>query len=324
MYALPLVTFSGSTNSNLDIMNNDIPSFSGTKKVQDWTAEQEAASRRGSLALMSYATVQFLTTFLAPIIIPKTRWDGPKFTNRQSRISKIHAILFHSPWTALCSLWILGHAIFAASMFSTFFVTTTKGATILAGVVGISAGMTQFVPFALISMVLAKYNNKDMSVESRGLMESEKAMGSSKYQTQPGIVMGLHNTAIAAPQLIAAVGSSAIFGLFGRGDNEEDKYESAKKDVTSTGWVLRVGGVTALVAIYMISKLKEELDEEPVFDLSDVTEEEEDGEDEEKGLGVPLMHEVRAIRASGEEMRDPETFVISRESVSVEGGGMDL
>ena len=67
---------------------------------------------------------------------------------------------------------------------------------------------------------------------------------------QAGVILGLHNVAIAAPQIIATLVSSVIFQLAQkpRGEPGDD----------SVGWVLRFGGVAALVAAYMTSRVGDE------------------------------------------------------------------
>ena len=64
---------------------------------------------------------------------------------------------------------------------------------------------------------------------------------------QAGVVLGIHNVAIAAPQVIATLVSSAIFKALQKprgtpGDN-------------SVAWVLRFGGLCTLIAAYVTSQL---------------------------------------------------------------------
>lgn len=56
--------------------------------------------------------------------------------------------------------------------------------------------------------------------------------------------------AVAAPQIIATLVSSAIF----RGVQKERGVAGDE----SVGWVLRFGGVAALVAAYMTSRIEEQ------------------------------------------------------------------
>ena len=62
--------------------------------------------------------------------------------------------------------------------------------------------------------------------------------------------------AIAAPQVIATLVSSAIFKAL-----QKPRGEGADNSVA---WVLRFGGLAALVAAYMATRVGEEKDDEEV------------------------------------------------------------
>ena len=66
------------------------------------------------------------------------------------------------------------------------------------------------------------------------------------------MILGLHNVAISAPQVFATLVSSAIFKA------TQKSRGSAGDD--SVGWVLRFGGVAALIAAYMTYRVGEEGD----------------------------------------------------------------
>ena len=72
----------------------------------------------------------------------------------------------------------------------------------------------------------------------------------SEGADQAGVVLGIHNVAIAAPQVIATLVSSVIFKFLQkpRGSTDDD----------SVAWVLRFGGLAALVAAYLTTRLAEE------------------------------------------------------------------
>lgn len=72
-------------------------------------------------------------------------------------------------------------------------------------------------------------------------------------EDQAGVILGLHNVAIASPQIIATLVSSAIFRM-------AQKPRGTAGD-NSVAWVLRFGGCAALVAAYMTSRVAEERDE---------------------------------------------------------------
>ena len=161
-------------------------------------------------------------------------------------------------------------------MLGTFLVNSVSAAMVLVGVLGISAALTQLMPYSLLSTVLSTdhmNNNSNQQVTLR----AEKSL--LRYETRPGIVMGLHNVAIAAPQLLAALGSSAIFWLLGR----EEEGSSAGRGgsggggdgVSSTGWVLRAGGIAALMAVYMTTKLSEKAGDDGAYELVGASDESE-------------------------------------------------
>ena len=72
----------------------------------------------------------------------------------------------------------------------------------------------------------------------------------SEGADQAGIVLGIHNVAIAAPQVVATLVSSVIFKALQkpRGSVGDD----------SVAWVLRFGGVSALVAAWLTTRVREE------------------------------------------------------------------
>ncbi|KAL9118494.1 MAG: hypothetical protein Q9187_004960 [Circinaria calcarea] len=217
-------------------------------------AIQESANRQGSLALFIFAFVQLLTSIIAPIVISAIK----PITPIHSTSCRLRSNYFHDPWTSLRTLWILSHAIFAICMLSTFLVNSVTAAIVLVGTLGISAALTQLVPFSLLSIVLSRNHIND-NFNQPITPHAEKSL--LRYDSQPGIVMGLHNVAIAAPQLLAALGSSAIFWLLGRTEEESSAGRGRSKEggdnASSTGWVLRAGGIVALMAIYMATKLSE-------------------------------------------------------------------
>lgn len=66
-----------------------------------------------------------------------------------------------------------------------------------------------------------------------------RSTSTRSIETQTGTILGFHNMAIATPQILAAVGSSAIFWLLG-------KWGIGGAE--AIGWVLRAGGLAAMVA----------------------------------------------------------------------------
>lgn len=124
-------------------------------------------------------------------------------------------------------------------MISTFFITSTTAGTVLAGFIGLPWALTLWAPFALISAEISKRDT-----------EARRAGPTGKKEDQAGVILGLHNVFISAPQIIATLVSSAIFKLAQkpRGSPWDD----------SVAWVLRFGGIAALLAAYMTWRIDEE------------------------------------------------------------------
>ena len=164
-------------------------------------------------------------------------------------------------WLTLRRAWMLSHILFFIIMWLTFAVSTPRSATILIALVGIPWAMTNWAPFALIAAEISKRDNirrgnlhppprtptGERDREAELLAQGEDP---SEGADQAGVVLGIHNVAIAAPQVIATLVSSAIFKALQkpRGSIGDD----------SVAWVLRFGGVAALVAAYLTRRVFEE------------------------------------------------------------------
>lgn len=230
----------------------------------------ERATRIATFALLIFAIVSFLGNTLLPFIIIPT-YRAPTSI---SRVQSTHSIRTpetpnamsasmtsffpptpsadsHSRLTRLLSIcqipgltlrraWILSHLLFAFAMMLTFFITTPTGATVLVAFVGIAWSLTQWAPFGLISAEISK---RDTQARRQG-------RGGAAKEDQAGVILGLHNVAVAAPQIVATLVSSAIFKMVQKPRGEPGDQ--------STGWVLRFAGVAALVAAYFTSRIEEQ------------------------------------------------------------------
>lgn len=249
----------------------------------------EEATRVGTRALLVFAVTTFAASIVLPFIIPPT-YEAPRqqpatpltpttprsmtgsgyfsLKDPGRRKSKTLSGRFYRYLDALQikSLtlrrsWMLSHVMFAALMALTFFVHTTLGATILVGLIGIPWALTNWAPFALISSEISKrdairrglLNPNPRDREAALVAAGEDEAGESGAD-QAGVVLGIHNVAIAAPQVIATLVSSAIFRLLQkpRGTPGDD----------SVAWVLRFGGCCAVVAAWLTLRVGEEKEDE--------------------------------------------------------------
>ena len=171
------------------------------------------------------------------------------------------------PGLTLRRAWLLSQILFAICMFSTFLIRTPLAATIMATVLGIPWSLTLWAPFALISAEVAQRDEIGRKrLRRQGQQESSSETAEADAfkpdsddneedegpADQAGVILGLHNVAVSFPQILATLISSAVFKAL-------QKPRGVPGD-ESVGWVLRIGGVAALVAAFFTSRLSESKD----------------------------------------------------------------
>ncbi|KAG4436618.1 hypothetical protein IFR05_007876 [Cadophora sp. M221] len=170
--------------------------------------------RIGSLTGLLLACLAFTANCALPTIIKTLRLTSKSskglLRSRYNTSDEISDV-------ALVYVWMFAHAYFAIAMFLTFLVTSQTGNMVLIASVGIPWAITLWVPYSLIGALLSKQHHS--------------------FQDGPetGAVMGLHNAAISAPQILSALFSSVVFVGFGGAD-------------VGVVWTLRIGGCWAVVA----------------------------------------------------------------------------
>ncbi|KAI9818402.1 MAG: hypothetical protein M1827_000460 [Pycnora praestabilis] len=228
----------------------------------------ERATRIGTFALLIFAITSLTSNIVLPLIVAPS-YQPPTSANLSASFVSLHSFNSRSsekrsftkrllnkltiPWLTLRRTWFLAHLLFALTMWLTLFVHTTQAATALIGLVGVSWALTLWAPYALISAEISKRD-----AIRRGQLRDPEAIIDDDCEDQAGIILGLHNVAIAAPQIIATLGSSAIFRILQkpRGSTGDD----------SVGWVLRIGGLAALIAAYMTLRVGEERRDKDIGD----------------------------------------------------------
>jgi len=181
------------------------------------------AIRFGTFASFLFAVTAFLTNIALPIILRSLSKGHLPSTEKSSRLSISRA-------------WACAHAFFALAMFATFFARSQAAATFIVASAGLSWALTLWAPFAIIGNELAYRQSFQEDIVE---MDGEEGSSSSP-EVQAGAIMGLHNVAISAPQIVAALACSGIFGLAKLAGSHD-----------GTGWVLRAGGCAALLAAYL-------------------------------------------------------------------------
>ncbi|CAL3964670.1 hypothetical protein PZA11_002378 [Diplocarpon coronariae] len=222
----------------------------------------ETATRMGTRALLVYAIASLATNVLLPFLIApsydaasyESSADSQKsYTTRFSRF--LDALVI--PWLTLRRAWLISHLIFATCMFSTLVVRSIAAATALIGIVGIPWALTLWAPFAIISAEISKRDalrraRKSVYRSPELDTDVESHLGADPGEDQAGVILGIHNMAIATPQILATLGSSAMFWFLQkpRGTPGDRSYAA----------VLAAGGLFALVAAYLASQIKDEVE----------------------------------------------------------------
>ncbi|MCJ1339359.1 hypothetical protein MMC09_004648 [Bachmanniomyces sp. S44760] len=270
-----ITTYIGQLQVNPYLAEN--PNLSEEEIDKAW----EQATRIGTFALLIFAITSFISNVLLPFLIVPTYRAPTEIAASHHRVtlspgtpgemsasmsgfftpissSESHSRLsrlFSScqiPGLTLRRAWLLAHLVYALSMFSTFMVSTPVAGTVLVGFVGIPWALTLWAPFALISAEISK---RDAARRARkaGRGSDEVVDEDGGYEEdQAGVILGLHNVAVSAPQIVATLVSSLIFKMAQR--------ERGVPGDDSVAWTLRFGGCCALIAAYMTSRVEEEAD----------------------------------------------------------------
>ena len=156
------------------------------------------------------------------------------------------------PGLTLRRAWLLSQLLFSLCTFSTVFISTPLAATVMTALIGISWALTLWAPFALISAEISKRDESRRTRHRRRLMTGEENTDDDKEEEEEdeaGIILGLHNVSVSAPQILATLISSAVFKVL-------QKPRNVPGDV-SVGWNLRIGGVSTLIAVFLTWRMKE-------------------------------------------------------------------
>lgn len=155
------------------------------------------------------------------------------------------------PGLTLRRTWLSSQVLFVACMLSTFVIYTFQAAIVMTALVGICWSLTLWAPFALISADIAQRDEARRRKErQKHLNPSEEWREHDEGETdQAGIILGLHNVAVSAPQVFSTMVCSAIFKVLQKPRNEPGD--------TSVGFALRFGGVATLMAVWLTYRMKE-------------------------------------------------------------------
>lgn len=243
----------------------------------------EKATRVGTFALLIFACTSLATNVFLPFFIAPTYdtqpihtsdgpGEGPAGFKDYDEDSKSWLDYLIIPGFTLRRAWMFSQILFFLAMTCTVFVRTVEVATILIGLVGITWALTLWAPWAIIS---AEISRRDAEMRAKRQLNFSPTRGpvanppspeaysdeepdvdpqkeEEEEADQAGVILGIHNMAIAAPQIIATVASSVIFRFF--------QKPRGKPGDHSIAIVMALGGIAVLVSAYFIHLIRDEAD----------------------------------------------------------------
>ncbi|VUC28335.1 unnamed protein product [Clonostachys rosea] len=236
----------------------------------------EQATRVGTFALLVNSIVSLMTNLFLPFFVAPTYGHQPLMSDAPSETENSlktydddHSIFdrLQIPGFTLRRAWFGSLVLFAFSMFCTVIVRSVEAATVLIGIVGITWAMALWAPWAIISAEISRRDalvrvRKARSVTSSrpgGNMSARAGAASNSGHhddavddeevDQAGVILGIHNMAIAAPQIIANVGSSIIFKIWQKPRGTPGDHSFAV--------VLALGGVCVLISSYFVLRIQD-------------------------------------------------------------------
>lgn len=214
---------------------------------------EEEATRRGSQALLVFAVVSLAGNFLLPYLSTSTY--------SADTVPKHHRIpgRWLRPNLTVSQLWTAGHVVFVLATLSTFFIRTAGQATVFVGVLGIPWSVALWAPFVLVSEEVSRIKHKKESLPLTTTQPRARYKFEG-YEHNAGIILGIHNVAVALPQVVSSLFASLLFKILDAATPEGT--ETGQDSAGSLGWVFRFGGAATLVAVWLSVHLKagDELD----------------------------------------------------------------
>ncbi|KAK9680574.1 hypothetical protein K7432_015891 [Basidiobolus ranarum] len=234
-----------------------------------------ASTRAGSFALFLFALVSLTTSCVLPLVIDSSNNSG--YSPKPSECNPLGL--------DLPRCYTFSHIIFAMSMIFTLAVTSVGEATVIIAICGFSWAVTLWAPFSLIGEFLAKAQRglgrptgihhdgaeyhplqeaRDGDEDQRHpIRHVEEIPNELNAEHSAGLILGIHNMYIVFPQFVITFISSIVFYLFEPHqpqipvDSSPIVGEEAGHNPDAIGWVLRIGGVSAIAAAVFSLKIKQ-------------------------------------------------------------------
>lgn len=200
----------------------------GTAGVKHSSAHKDSGMRLATTSSLLFALVALGMNVVLPHI--KSCFEDRAPSGKDNVWSRVEY------FCQIHILWALGHLLYAFLALSTFAISSSTGGTVAVTLAGLSWGVTQWAPFALLGEEIAS-----QQAERESLAE----LGGKRWATnQSGAMLGVHSAAVSIPQIMAAMACSCIFWLtsqLGMGD--------------AVAWVLRWSGIAGAIAAWFAYQL---------------------------------------------------------------------
>ncbi|KAF3765268.1 hypothetical protein M406DRAFT_37131 [Cryphonectria parasitica EP155] len=194
-------------------------------------------TRAGSFAMLIFASVSLVASVILPrLVVTPASSEFPDETRRKHRTWS-----FRKGFGSLRRIWLACQIIFCIGMMSTFIFDSLESAYVLAALTGIPWAAGTWIPFTLISQDIRRAHG-----DMLGAVDGDDA------EDLAATVVGIHNAAISAPQIAAALGSSLLFLLV----SSQGPHGAGQNNGLEV-WLLRAGGLSALAGAWLIKKLPE-------------------------------------------------------------------
>ncbi|PGH23431.1 hypothetical protein AJ80_02541 [Polytolypa hystricis UAMH7299] len=248
-------------------------------------------SRQSSISTISF------TPAAGPAVEPNPP-HVPQTEEQPSLLSKL-LLKLQIPGLTLRRTWFISHLLFAACMFSTFFISTPQAATVVVALVGISWALTLWAPFAMISAEVSQRDTEHRRRRHRHQLRSRTQYDLSASGPETQVPTATDGSSRAEPQASSSTAPyrptspSSQSTLYQKKEEEEETVDQAGVILgihnvsiscpqifatlvssaifhvlqkprgepwdDSVGWVLRFGGCAALGAAWFTHKLDEGL-----------------------------------------------------------------
>ncbi|KAI9596149.1 major facilitator superfamily domain-containing protein [Syncephalis fuscata] len=228
----------------------------------------------------------YSTTWIINVLMRDHSPTEPGFLDAATRAGTLVDSIVAS-WR-LRGVWIFSNVFFGIVLLSTWFARDVYDATIIVALCGLPWAVVLWVPFAMIGELLnvtneeqrvfkyipntatspsasstslgIDYPNSPNSISSSSLFREGSAALARNSQLRESIIEANHNDDISLesvlPQFVSTIVATIIFAMF-NDPNSVGHHDDGIGTGTSNeavGWVLRFGGVCALIAAIMASR----------------------------------------------------------------------